>query len=286
MPLLPIAAGLLLLAVLLGGGALAALAAWFGGTWLRFYRYHRHKGLPLPDGPTWGARVRAWVAEGAAILRLATFKAELGPRALPRPGDAAPPVLCIHGFTQDRTNFSAIRGALWQAGRSSIALDLGLPGRSPSRYVPALTERLGDLWRAFPDGPIDLVCHSMGGLLLREVLRDHPALRERVRTVITLGSPHGGTAGSRGPVRWMPEGHGLHRRSAWIRELPTFSDLVPGARVLTVAGTADYVVYPASTCHLPGSEAFTLAGVGHAGLLLDDRVLDLVVGALAARTEG
>jgi pimeloyl-ACP methyl ester carboxylesterase len=275
-PLLPIALFLLALGAIVGAAAGGVFAVWFGGTWLRFHRYHRHKGLPTPDGATWGDRVRAWMREAGAIASLLLFKAELGPRALPRPGDLRPPVLCIHGFTQDRTNFSAIRGSLWRAGRSSIAVDLGLPGRAPTRYAPALADRLADLWRAWPEGPVDLICHSMGGLLLREVLAARPELRARVGTVLTLGSPHGGTAASRGPLRLWPEAAGLHRRSPWIEALPTLAALAPQARVITVAGTADYVVYPAETCHLEGSEAITLPGVGHAGLLIDERVLALV----------
>jgi len=280
-PLLPIAAFLLVLALIVGSAALAVLGVWFAGTWLRFHRYHRHKGLPSPDGATWGERVRAWIAEGFALLRLMTFKVELGPRLLRRDGATSPPVLCIHGFTQDRTNFSAIRGALWGVGRDSIALDLGLPGRSPERYGPALTERLRDAARTWPAGPLDIICHSMGGLLLRDALRAEPALAARLRTVLTLGSPHHGTAASRGPARFMPEGWGLHRRSPWLLALPSLSELAPGARVITVGGSADYVVYPLATCHLPGSEPIDLPGVGHAGLLVDDRVLHLVRAAFA-----
>lgn len=281
MPLLPLAFVLLLLALAVGFSALGVMGVWFAGTWLRFHRYHRHKGVPAPDGPTWGARLRAWIAEGFALLRLAAFKVELGPRLLRRDGATSPPVLCIHGFTQDRTNFSAIRGALWGIGRDSIALDLGLPGRAPELYVPALIDRLRDAARAWPEGPVDVICHSMGGLLLREALRADPALAARLRTILTLGSPHHGTAGSRGAVGFMPEGQGLHRRSPWILALPTLGDLAPQARVITVGGSADYVVYPLSTCHLPGSEAIDLPGVGHAGLLVDDRVLHIVRAAFS-----
>ncbi|TVQ90615.1 MAG: hypothetical protein EA397_12350 [Deltaproteobacteria bacterium] len=276
MPLLFVAAVLLIVLSLALGGAAIALAVWFTGTWWRFVRYHRHKGLELPDGPTWGDRIRAWILEGAAILRLMTYKAEWGPRAVPFADDRLPPVFCVHGFTQDRTNFSRIRSVLYGLGRSSIAINLGRPGRAPERYADRLAERFAELLLEVPEGPIDVICHSMGGLLFRQILRDHPELRPRVRTVVTLGSPHHGTAASRGPLRRIPEAKGLHRKSAWVLELPTLAELLPEARTITVAGTADYVVYPKETCHLIGSEAVDLPGVGHAGLLVDPRTLALI----------
>lgn len=271
---------LLAVLIVVSAGALIALSAWFASTWLRFYRYHKHKGLVPPDGATWGARIRAWIAEGLAIVRMLTFKLEWGPSALPAGVDPGAPVVCIHGFTQDRTNFSAIRGTLWRGGRSSVSINLGLPGRAPTRYAPSLALRLAAVLDDHPEGPIDLVCHSMGGVLLRQVLSENEQLRHRIRTVITLGSPHHGTAATRGPLRLMPEGRGLHRRSQWITELPDFRDLLPHARTITVAGGADYVVYPMSTCHLPGSEAVNLPEVGHAGLLVEPRVLALIDAAL------
>lgn len=276
MPVLFIAALALLFLVLAGVGTALVLGIWFGGTWLRYLRYHRHKGLDLPDGPTWGDRVRAWILEGAAIVRLFAYKAEWGPRAVPVVGDGEPPVFCVHGFTQDRTNFSRIRSVLYRLGRSSVAINLGLPGRAPTRYASRLAERFAELLLTWPEGPIDVICHSMGGLLLRQILSDHPELRPRIRTVVTLGSPHHGTAASRGPVGWVPEGKGLHRRSEWLAALPSLAELLPEARTITVAGTADYVVYPVDTCHLEGSECVDLPGIGHAGLLVDARVLRLI----------
>ena len=251
------------------------LGLWFGGTWWRFARYHRHKGMDLPDGDTWRQRIRNWADEGTALMQVMLYKVEAAPQRLVAPADPGHPVLCVHGFTQDRTNFAKLRRTLWDLGRPSQAIDLGRPGRHPSGYAPRLIAALEE-----PDEPIDIVCHSMGGVLLRHVLRDRPDLGARVSSIVTLGSPHHGTAASRGFIL-VPEAKGLHRRSPWIADLPTFAELVPHARTVTIGGSADYVVYPLDTCHLDGSERVDMAGLGHAGMLTHPRVHDIILAAFA-----
>lgn len=267
--------------ILIVAAMLTALGVWFGGAWFRFLQYHRHKDLPLPDGPTWGRRLQHWISEADALVRIHAWRLARGPGTLAPPSDpGVRPVLCVHGFTQDRTNFAALRRRLWTAGRPSVSVDLGLPGRHPSAFADKVCQALEAFDQAYPDHQVDVVCHSMGGLVLRDAVKRRPDLALRIHTVITLGSPHSGTAAARGPLRWWPEADGLARGSAWIAGLPTLAELLPEARTVTVAGTADYIVYPASTCHLPGSEAVDLHGVGHAGLLTRSDVLDLIMAIL------
>lgn len=251
---------------------------WFGGTWWRFARYHRHKGLELPDGSTWRQRIRNWADESTALMQVMLYKVEAAPRRLVSPPDPGNPVLCVHGFTQDRTNFAKLRRRLWDLGRPSEAIDLGLPGRHPSRYAPRLIAALDELASEHPDDDIDVVCHSMGGVLLRHALLERPDLAPRISTIVTLGSPHHGTAASRGFIL-VPEARGLHRRSPWIADLPSFAELAPHARTVTIGGSADYVVYPLDTCHLDGSERVDLEGIGHAGMLTHPLVHDIIVAA-------
>lgn len=254
----------------------AALCIWFGVTWYRFRRYHRRKDLPLPDGPTWPDRVRHWWAEAVALVRIHVWRLGRAPVRFRERQDGRP-VLCVHGFTQDRTNFVALRRRLFSLGRASVAIDLGVPGRHPRKLASRVIRALEDL---AGDEPVDVVCHSMGGLVLRDALAQRPDLAAGIRTIVTLGSPHHGTAGARWPARIWPEAAGLARRSGWIAELPDFQTVAPSARAVTIGGSADYVVYPLDTCHLPGTERIDFHGVGHAGLLTNPEVVDTVVEVL------
>lgn len=262
----------------MAGLVLWLLFVWFGSVWYRFWRYHRRKGIPLPDGPGWSDRIGHWMREAWALVLIHVWRMERGPRQL---GADAPgnPVLCVHGFTQDRTNFSALRRRLWELGRPSIAVDLGIPGQHPERLAWVVYRELERMVEAHPGKPIDIVCHSMGGLVLREALKQRPDLCAHIGTIVTLGSPHHGTAAARWPVRIWPEGGGLARGSDWLAELPSFAESAPNARSVTIGGSADYIVYPLSTCHLEGSEAVNFHGLGHVGLLWDSDVLDTVIAA-------
>jgi len=54
--------------------------------------------------------------------------------------------------------------------------------------------RLGDqILRAFPDEPVHVIGHSMGGLDARRLLTD-PSWQKRVLSLTTVGTPHLGTA--------------------------------------------------------------------------------------------
>ena len=265
------------LAVLLSAAGWV-LVVWFGGAWFRFFRYHRKKGLPLPDGPRWSDRIGHWLRESYALLMIHVWRLERGPPRL-APAADGDLVLCVHGFTQDRTNFSALRRRLWMAGRPSDSIDLGLPGRHPRKLARKVIAGLEAMIARHPGRPIDVVCHSMGGLVLRDALATRPDLAAPIRTIVTLGSPHHGTAGARWPVRLWPEAGGLARGSDWIASLPTLAEVAPDARTVTLAGSADYIVYPQDTAHLPGSEHVDLHGIGHAGLLTDERVMDTVIAA-------
>jgi triacylglycerol lipase len=67
--------------------------------------------------------------------------------------------------------------------------------RVPSIAVVAERARsLGDqIRRAFPEEPVHVIGHSMGGLDARRLLAD-PAWQRRILSVTTIGTPHLGTA--------------------------------------------------------------------------------------------
>lgn len=260
----------------------AAVAGWLGYLHLRFSAYHRFKRTELaPLGVSGWLRVHLREAWAFGVLGVCTA------RALAADGLRAPatptgrPVLCVHGFTQNGTNFWRIRAALEASGRPTRALFLGFPPRDLDVYAARLIPVLRELARDAADG-IDVIAHSMGGIVLRRALALEPALAASVRRIVTLGSPHRGTALTRG-LRVFAEGRQLARRSAFLAELPDFCALSPHAEVTTVAGGQDLVVYPRETCHLPGTTRVEVEGVGHAGLLVHAEVIDAVIAAIVGR---
>jgi pimeloyl-ACP methyl ester carboxylesterase len=262
-----------------------AFVLWMHG---RYAAYRRFKGLRRRDRGALGW-VRVWAREVWALWLAQVWHLRLlGAHRRWVPDEVrGAPVLCVHGFTQNGTNFLRIQHRLHALGRPSEAVLLGYPPRPVSEYAALLEARLVALCADF-DGPVDVICHSMGGLVLRWVLSSRPDLRARVGAVVTLGSPHHGTASGRGMVLF-PEVRFMARRSAELAALPHLPDLLPHARVVNVGSEDDTTVYPVETTFERGAEHVLLDGLGHAGILVDDTAIDVILDALrrpSARAAG
>jgi pimeloyl-ACP methyl ester carboxylesterase len=115
---------------------------------------------------------------------VARFVNGFGPLGPIGPPDG-PPALVIPGFlATDRTTLP-LRRALAQAGWRVHGWGMGWNRGVRHDTILRLRERLDQI----SEEPVLLVGWSLGGLFARELAREHP---ERVRAVITLGSPFSG----------------------------------------------------------------------------------------------
>lgn len=154
----------------------------------------------------------------------------------------------------------AAKGTLW------VYRFYDLSPRSLQRYGEGLARLVGLIRKAVEgkqsgsfDG-VDLVCHSMGGLVMREALlaldeKEKGSAAQMVHRVVTLGTPHRGIAFQRMP-RWLVDT--LPGAKAGSDELASFApdntrflelaEVFPLERILTVVGTnyRSYGVGPAS----------------------------------------
>ncbi|MFI7384587.1 esterase/lipase family protein [Streptomyces sp. NPDC049813] len=109
------------------------------------------------------------------------------------PTPRKPPVLLLHGFIDNRSVFVLLRRSLAQQGRqqieslnySPLTCDIRTAATLLGRHVEELCERTGQ-------ERIDIVGHSLGGLIARYYVQCLGGDR-RVRTLVTLGTPHAGT---------------------------------------------------------------------------------------------
>lgn len=133
------------------------------------------RGLAMTEGP------RA-LAEIAALVAAAPYLA-LAPR-----GDGHP-VLVLPGYGGADGSTAVIRSYLAGQGLRTHAWGLG---RNAGSAMPGLQRRLGErlhaVWRESGGRPVSLVGWSLGGVYARLLAHRYP---ERVRQVITLGSPIG-----------------------------------------------------------------------------------------------
>lgn len=249
------------------GAALTATVGYAAFMLVRFVRYHRHTGRPLPQ-PDAAALVRVASTEVGALVVAGWWHLRdplVTHERLPPGPISGPPVLCVHGFLQNGTNFFALRRELADAGRITAAVALGRPGRRVAQYAHVVEAELDRMVQAH-EGPIDVVCHSMGGLVLRAVLQARPDLRPRIGRVVTMGTPHEGTAATRG-LHWLPEAKDMARRRGEWRDLHALDTLIDPGQVTTIATEDDVTVYPIETTRVRGARRVEIRGVGHAGLL-------------------
>jgi triacylglycerol lipase len=123
---------------------------------------------------------------------------QVGVERRPGPTERGPPlpVVLVHGlFGFDRIGvpgaklhyFNGIGRHLEALGCHAHAVRL-----PPMASVPDRAKRLVDKIDALPHDRVDIIAHSLGGLDARYALA-HLGLAKRVRTLVTIGTPHLGT---------------------------------------------------------------------------------------------
>jgi pimeloyl-ACP methyl ester carboxylesterase len=109
------------------------------------------------------------------------------------PAQDRPPVVLLHGFMDNRSVFLMLRRALAQHGRhrieslnySPLTCDIRTAAELLGRHIEEICERTGSR-------QVDVVGHSLGGLIARYYVQRLGG-DLRVRTLVTLGTPHSGT---------------------------------------------------------------------------------------------
>jgi|GEM_PF-704178 len=182
------------------------------------------------------------------------------------------PVLCVHGYTQNFGNFIVLSAGLERAGSGPV-FGVNLRGRFSSvevgaEDVAAALRRIVELTGA---AQVDVVAHSMGGLVTRLALHRHD-VQPLVRRVVTLGCPHAGT-------HLAHYGLGANAREMRIKSAFLASLPKPPVFITSVWSTTDAVVLPVNSA-ATGVRDVIFTDLGHLGLLLSPRVIDVVAQTL------
>ena len=101
---------------------------------------------------------------------------------------SATPVVLVHGFLGDATNFLLMRSYLAAQGMWNFASFSYLPRLDYQRLACQLGRAIEDLCLATGAREVDVIGHSLGGLVGRYLLEMHPD--HRIRRLVTLGAPY------------------------------------------------------------------------------------------------
>lgn len=236
------------------------------------YRRSRqlHKRLNIDFSPFSVVRFVGFYAEilwgVSQIFYWHVFKRRQSPAVFANAEETLPHVLCVHGFHVNGSCFWGLRRFLGQHGYKSTALNLGKPYIDQQKYVDRLTRTIDRLVTESPDININIVAHSMGGLVTRMALQQRPELGAQISRIITLGTPHKGTAVIRKhTITWIKQM--FHPDCEFISSLAEFEHISRHCKVLTVASEHDLVVFPATYAHLKQAQQIQLKWVSHVGLI-------------------
>ncbi|MGK5629695.1 esterase/lipase family protein [Streptomyces sp. URMC 123] len=230
----------------------------------------------IPYAPPSGALVRATVLDlmilaGHVLLYPTGMQQERVVHRTPAPLPAAtdrPPVLLLHGFIDNRSVFVLLRRSLLRHGwrhvealnYSPLLCDVRAAAELLGRHVDRIRARTGH-------ERVDIVGHSLGGLIARYYVQRLGG-DQRVRTLVTLGTPHSGTRalplGSAHPiVRQMRPGSDVIRELA----LPA-PDCT--TRFISFWAELDQIMVPAETARVDHPDLLAhnvrVSGIGHLAL--------------------
>ncbi|MGH0029486.1 MAG: lipase family alpha/beta hydrolase [Myxococcota bacterium] len=193
----------------------------------------------------------------------------------PTPRDPSQRTLVfVHGLAANRSGFLPMQAMLRLAGhRNQIAVSYRSRGS-----IEALALRLKrELDRRVGGGRIDLVAHSMGGLVARFYVQQLGGDR-RVDRLVTLGTPHHGTHAAGfvpSPLvrQLLPDGPFIRHLNA----LPA----PERTRVTSIVAGRDLLIQPVESAACPFGEVRRLDDAGHVELLFHPQVFAAVSTALA-----
>lgn len=187
---------------------------------------------------------------------------------LPTEGRSRPPVLLLHGFVDNRSVFVLLRRSLTRHGWrhleslnfSPLTSDIRVAAEELGRQIEEICARTGHR-------QVDIIGHSLGGLIGRYYVQRLGG-DVRVRTLITMGTPHAGTAA-------IP----LASAHPVVRQMRPDSDLIeelrepaPGCRTRFVSfwSDLDQVMSPVEAARVEHPDLIAqnvgVTGIGHLAL--------------------
>lgn len=182
-------------------------------------------------------------------------------------GGNGTPIVLVHGYTQNRGTFIGIARALARAGLGPIYGFNYWSPQSLRRSSVGLCKFVRRILKETGAKQVDLVAHSMGGIVSLECVRTMP---RRVRRVVTIASPHKGVLWP-GPI----VGEGGAQLRVGSPFLTSRESHVLGVPVLSIASTHDNIVHPVSQSSLAhrGGKDYVVEGPGHLTILFDPEVI-------------
>lgn len=113
----------------------------------------------------------------------------------PLPDDGSRPLVFVHGLGGQPGNFTGLKIYFGRRGRTrAYTADFGNAASMEimRQLLTEVIEQIIAVNELGDDDQIDIVAHSMGGLITRLALEE-PDVRRRIANIVTLATPHSGS---------------------------------------------------------------------------------------------
>jgi len=188
------------------------------------------------------------------------------------------PVLLVHGFAGTKSSWALVADTLKARGVAVEAMSYPPVGTSVQQLAERLVAEVERILAVTGADKVHLVGHSLGGVVIGQAIADR-RLTGRVDTVITLGSPFGGSPWA-GVLPFLEIVRELRAGSPLLSRLAS-TPLPDGVRWLSLTAALDVIVPGARAVRShPQAETITFEGVGHIGMLVSRQVIGCIAAEL------
>ena len=251
------------------------------GLWSRVAQLGRSLGDGVVDSGQAALYLRQLIRGNRGVPSIA-HRAERLFEPPPQPSAESPPVLLIHGYLATRGSVHLLERRLTDKNHVVMTYPLGSLHlgdiRESSRFIAGKVE---SLLTQTGVAQVDIVAHSMGGLVALDYLKRGGGA-PHVRRLVLMGTPARGTWSALLGLMTVPLGKGgrqLLPGSEFLRDLDS-TPLPRGPEVITLAGDRDWLA-PPSTTRIKGARRVDVP-TGHSGFLVDEAVAETVEAILTA----
>jgi triacylglycerol lipase len=203
------------------------------------------------------------------------------PRLKSRTAPTTRPVLLVHGLAGTKSSWSLVAQTLSARGLTVDAMAYPPVGTSVERLADQLVDEVRTILHRTGADKVHLVGHSLGGVVIAQAITDG-RLDGMVDTVITLGSPFGGSPWA-GLLPFVEIVRTLRPGSPLLQRLAA-APVPDGVRWLAVTAALDIIVPGLRSVPTHAEvETIRFGDVGHLGLLESRQVIGYIAAALSAR---
>lgn len=190
------------------------------------------------------------------------------------------PTLLIHGLFVNRACWFWFQSRLKRQGIENVVTINLSALHSEEVLTELLSKRIDELRHRLGVNRVNLVGHSMGGMIARNYIHRRGG-QDKVERLVCLGTPHHGSKLT--PFSFMPLGKLLIPGSDFLTRLN--AEPAPASiRVTNIYTAKDNMVLPNSANHLDWGTAVPLDQMGHTSLIFRSPAIAATAAALKAES--